>query len=441
MARVCLGPLTRALVVEEPSPVLDELLRAGGMDVVRYEGSPDEDRLRALLAEHRSQVLFKRSQVEVSEDVIAASEHLLAVQLCCIGDDSVDKDAAAAHGVMVFNDPVSNGRSVVELALAHLIALSRRLYETEPACRGGRWDKSSSERYEIRGKTLGVLGLGNIGRQIARAAEDLGMHVRFYDSRHAPCEVGLEFGWELATSVRDLLRSSDCVTVHLSATDVHGRSNRGVLDGGLLHELGADRPDDSPRIFLNLSRGFLHSAESLLEAVERGAIRRAAVDVYPNEPGLDQAWTNPYAREPRIAVTPHIGASTLEAQPRIARRVAHTILQFAQYGTLRDCVFDPRARLQLLEEGARGGQTLLAVAHATTRGTKRAVDEAIYDAGASNLSSVHRDFEAFGIAYELAEIDRPLDEREVRALVEKARAVTGDDQAMRSVRLLRAPSS
>jgi len=274
---------------------------------------------------------------------------------------------------MVFNDPVSNGRSVVELALAHLIALSRRLYETEPATRAGRWDKSSAERYEIRGKALGVLGLGNIGRQVARAAEDLGMQVRFYDSRHAPCEVGLEFGWDLATSVRDLLRTSDCVTVHLSATDVHGRSNRGVLDGGLLHDLGADRPDESPRIFLNLSRGFLHSAESLLEAVERGAIRRAAVDVYPNEPGLDQAWTNPYAREPRIAVTPHIGAATLEAQPRIARRVAHTILQFAQYGTLRDCVFDPRARLQLLEEGARGGQTLLAVAHATTRGTKRVV--------------------------------------------------------------------
>ena len=95
----------------------------------------------------------------------------------------------------------------------------------------------------------------------------------------------------------------------------------------------------------------------------------------------------------------------------------------------------------MLEEGARGGQNLLAVAHATTRGTKRAVDEAIYDAGASNLSSVHRDFEAYGIAYELAEIDRPLDEREVRALIEKARTVTGDDRAMRSVRLLRAPVS
>lgn len=436
MARIHLGPIQRVLIVEEPSLVLDDMLREGGVEhVERFKGSPDEDRLISMAREHRSQVLFKRSKVPVSRKVIEACEDLLAIQLCCIGDDSIDKPAAAEHGVMVFNDPISNGRSVVELVVAHLIALSRRLYETEPRCRQGIWDKNSTERYEIKGKTLGILGLGNIGRQVARAAEGLGMNIRFYDSRYAPTEVGVEFGWDAASSIRDLFRSSDYVTVHLSATDLHGESNRGLLDGGLLEELGADRPESSPRAFINLSRGFLHSAESLLSAIDAGRIRRAAVDVYPSEPGIgDSDWKNPYADEPRVALTPHIGAATQEAQPRIARRVAHTFLQFSRYGSIRDCVYAPKARLQLVEEGGGDAQALLAVAHSSARGTKRLIDEAIYEAGADNVSSVHRDFDELGLAYDLAALDRPLSKEELLGLVEGARKVTGDPMVIRSIR-------
>ncbi len=433
MARMLMGPLTRALVVEGPDHTLDELLRDQGMTVTRMEHAPDEVELIDALKGSRAQVLFKRSRAPVTRAVVEACPDLFAIQLCCIGDDSVDKQACADHGVMVFNDPVSNGRSVVELVIAHLISLSRRLYETDPACRRGVWDKNNTERYEIKGKVLGLLGLGNIGRQVARAAEALGMRVRFYDSRYAASEVGVEFGWEAASSIEDLMAGSDYVSVHFSARNDRGETNEGVLTEADLKALGRDRPAGSPRIFLNLGRGFLHTPEALLAAIASGSVRRAAVDVYPIEPRGQEEWLNPYAEEPRVAVTPHIGAATQEAQPRIAKRVAWTMGQFSRNGTVRDMVFSPRARLGLVDQTTRS-KVLLAVAHSTARGTKRAVDEAIYQAGASNLSSVHRDFEDLGVAYDLSIIDRPLSEDEIAGLVEMAGEVTGDPRAIRSVR-------
>lgn len=433
MARIHLGPLQRALVVENPDPTLDAWLAEDAVEVVRVTHGVGEAELIDLLRKHRSQALFKRSRVEVTRRVVESCPDLLVVQLCCIGDDSVDKAATADHGVMVFNDPVSNGRSVVELAIGHLIALSRRLYETDVECRRGGWDKSNTERYEIQGKVLGVLGLGNIGRQVARAAESLGMRVRFYDNRDVAVEVGTEFGWEAAGGLVDLFRGSDYVTVHVSADDVTGRSNTGFIDGELLMQLGADRPFESPRVFLNLARGNLYAPADLLAAVRAGRIRRAAVDVYPDEPRGKEAWQNPYQDEPRIAVTPHIGAATNEAQPRIARRVAQTFRAFSRHGAVRDCVYGPRVRLGLTDDGEEG-RALLAVAHGTRRGTKRAIDDAIFQAGASNLASVHKDFEHLGVAYDLAALDRPLTEAAIAELARSAAALTGDPSAIRSVR-------
>ena len=438
MARIHLGPLERAIVVEDPDTSLDALLEAQGISVHRVSGTaPDAANMIRLMQETRAQIIFKRSRVPVSRALLEACPDLLLVQLCCIGDDSVDKQACADHGVMVLNDPISNNRSVVELAIAHLIGLSRRLVETDAACRAGVWEKSNTGRYEIMGKTLGVVGMGNIGRATARACEALGMKICFYDNRLVAHEVGQELGWRACSSMEEVFRTSDCVTVHLSARDVEGHSNEGALTRELLMQLGADMPEDSPRIFLNLSRGFLFQAEDLLAAVESGRIRRAAVDVYPQEPrGKSDPWTNPYAQEPRVVVTPHIGASTLEAQPRIARRVSETVRLFSQLGVVRDCVLAPRAQISLGEDAAKAG-AILAVAHATTRGTKRAVDEVIFASGASNLSSTHRDFASYGVAYDLAALDQPLTEAQIRQLVADAGEQLGDANAIRSVRQIR----
>jgi D-3-phosphoglycerate dehydrogenase len=400
--------------------------------VDRASEVPDEAGLIRMLQGGGHEVLFKRSRVPVTRAVIEACPSLLAIQLCCIGDDSVDKRACADNGVLVFNDPVSNGRSVVELAVAHLIALSRRLYETNEHTRAGGFDKSQTERFEVQGRVLGILGLGNIGRQVARAAESLGMRVVFHDTREVAREIGIEMGWEEVATIDALFRRSDCVTVHVSAEDYRGRTNRGLLTRDHFAQLGADRPAPSPRLFLNLARGFLFDPADLLAAIAARQVGRAAVDVYPEEPRGSAPWQNPYASEPRVATTPHLGAATLDAQPRIARRVAHTFRAFNQQGTLRDCVFRPRLALGLGE--IEPGSTLLAVVHSTRRGSRKALQDAIFEAGASNLSTVHQDFEDLGMAYDLSAIDRPLDAAQIRRVLTHAAELTGEAGSIRSIR-------
>ena len=430
MARICTEPFSRALVVEGPHAALDGYLLEAGMAAVRLDAVPDEDALIAEIHRTDAQVLFKRSRVPVTRRIVEACPGLYAVQLCSIGTDSVDLDACAEHGVMVFNDPVSNGRSVVELAIGHILALARRLYETDVAMNLHQWEKTAKGRFEVLGKELGIVGLGNIGRQVARAAEGLGMRVRFYDSRDVAQEVGVEMGWTRCDSLVDLFRTSDVVSIHTSAQDAQGSDNAGFLDA-VLEELAAERPDPSPRIFLNLARGNLHASEALLGAIEAGAIRRAAVDVFPSEPNPGQTdWKNPYAGEPRVTTTPHIGASTLEAQPRIARRVATTIRQFSESGSLRDCVYAPRTTIEL--ESSRGAAAL-AVVHSVSRGTKKAVDDAIFAAEVSNLGSSHRDFPN-GIAYDLSVLDRPLQRDELDEPVERAATLANEPRAIRSIR-------
>ncbi|MEQ1500640.1 MAG: NAD(P)-dependent oxidoreductase [Myxococcota bacterium] len=436
MARIRLHPFDSALVIESPHASLDGFLERAGIKATRVDAVRSDEALIEALRSTGAQVLFKRSRVPVTRAVIEACPELYAVQLCCIGTDSVDKDACAEAGVMVFNDPISNGRSVVELAIGHLVALSRRLYETDAAMRNHGWDKSESGRFEVLGKTLGIVGLGNIGRQVARASEALGMRIQFFDTRPVAQEVGLEMGWTSCGSLAELFRSSDLVTVHTSARDAWDNDNAGLLDP-VLAQLGADRPSPSPRVFLNLARGNLHSTAALLDAVGSGGIRYAAVDVFPQEPAPgEKTWQNPYAGEPRIACTPHVGAATLEAQPRIARRVASTIERFSRHGDLRDCVFEPRATLSLGEQVE--GQAVLAVCHSVSRGTKKAVDDAIFEAEASNLGSTHRDF-PIGVAYDLSAVDRPLRRDELDRLVERASHLATDGRAIRSVRQIVVP--
>ena len=433
MPRIHNGPIERALVVENPHPSIKTLLEERGVTVEWLDASPSEEELIQHLQAGRHQVLFKRSRVAVSRRVVEACPSLLAIQLCCIGDDSVDKQACADEGVLVFNDPVSNGRSVVELVIGQLIGLSRQLFETFDATHQGIWQKTAVERYEIRGKMLGVYGLGRIGRGTARAAEALGMNVQFWDNREVAQEVGQEMGWVLAESPEKLFASSDAVTMHVSAADTHGSSNEDLLPRKLLETLGSERPENSPRIFINAARGLLFKPEWLIDAVRGGQIRRAAVDVYPNEPGNNTSgWNNPYAGEPRIATTPHIGAATQEAQPRIARRVCQTLRAYSEFGAVRDCVFSPRTVISMTDE--LPGRALLFVVHATTRGTKRALDDSIYAAQADNLRSAHRDFPRWGIALDVNLLDRPLTAQQLEALVQRMQTETGDPNAVRLVR-------
>jgi D-3-phosphoglycerate dehydrogenase len=346
----------------------------------------------------------------------------------------VDKAACAKQGVLVMNDPVSNGRSVAEMVIGEIIGVSRRLFESVEQMRTSLWKKDSLQRFEVQGKRIGILGLGKIGRQVAQLAQAMGMEVYFRDMADVPKEVGIAMGWHPVKNTEELFRIADFVTIHVSAEDPHGRPNRNIITAEHLRAF-ADKPYDGPRIFLNLARGLIVDPDVLKEAVRERHATYVITDVFPEEPGeaSTKAWVNPYEGEPRILATPHIGAATAEAQPRIARYVARTTQLFNEFGMIRNCVYEPRA---VIDFDVSMAKSMLAVVHVDKRGTKKAVDDAIYNSGASNIRSAHVDFPKFGIAYDLSALDQHLTQEQCDALVAEATSLTRDPTAIRWVRTI-----
>ncbi len=424
----------RALILENPHPDLDGYLSELGIEPERLPESATQDEafVRQRLTEGGHDLLFKRSRFPVDEALLQSAPHLAAVVLCCIGDDSVDKEACARHGVLVLNDPVSNGRSVAELVMGEMICLARRIFDSHDAGRRHLWTKDANERYELKGKTLGIIGLGNIGKQVARMADAFGMDVLFYDTHVVAREVGLALGWRSVGSLAEAFAQSDVISLHVSAEDRSGRSNRDLITPQHLASLASERGPGSPRLFLNAARGFLYEPDDLVAAVEAGHVRAAAVDVFPLEPGSKRdAWENPYAKEGGIVTTPHIGAATQEAQPRIARYVAGSTRLLQQYGTVRDTVYMPQHTIGVESDAP---YWTLAVVHADARGTRKAIADTIYDAGVSTLHSAHRDFATYGIAYDVSALDAPLPDDALDAIVDTAARLTGNADAIRSIR-------
>lgn len=424
----------RALVLEHPDPSLDALLREQGLEVERLPEEATQDRAFVLnrLRSGQHDLLFKRSRFVVDDEVLAASDRLAAVLICAIGDDSVDKAACARAGVMVMNDPVSNGRSVAEMVMGEMIVLARRLFTSHEAGRQNRWTKDATRRYELKGKTISVVGLGNIGRQVAQMAESFGMTVQFFDTNEVAREVGQALGYRPTKTLLDAFREADIVTLHTSAEDGRGASNAGMITYEHLAALGANRPEPSPRLFVNAARGFLVDPADLRRAIDEGAVRGVAVDVFADEPGSKaDAWENPFADVEDAVTTPHIGAATVEAQPRIALHMAGTARLMNLYGTVRDTVFAPRQTIGVDAEPPAYG---LAVVHSDVRGTRKAIADALYDAGASTLQSAHRDIPRYGIAYDLSAIDRELPREALDDLIERARRLSGEPTAIRSIR-------
>ena len=430
----------KAMVLENPDESLDEYLAEQGIETERYPRGVDPEKVIERLEEGQHDLIFKRSRFQVDRRVLQASDELAAVMLCCIGDDSVDKQACAEEGVMVMNDPISNGWSVVEMVLGEMVCLARRIFGAVQATAHSDWTKDKRHRYELRGKSLSIIGLGNIGKQVAQMAEKFGMEINFYDNHEVAREVGSTLGWNACDSLSEAFRLGDFVTVHVSAEDHRGNSNNGLLNyADHFSQLGADRGDKSPRIFVNASRGFLFEPDDLIEAVEEGQVRHALVDVYPEEPsGKTDPWSNPYEGHDRIWGTPHIGAATQEAQPRIAKHMANTTHLFNRYGTVRDEVFATGQSISVDSEDPR---YVLTVVHSDARGTKKAVDDCIYEAGLSNLGSSHRDFPRFGFAYDINAIDEPLSESQLEELVSSARSLSDDETAIRAIRMVDVASS
>ena len=311
------GPL-RVLLLENIHPDAVARLGKDGYHVETRPRALDEDELVAAVAD--VSVLGIRSGTVVTERVLDAAPGLLAVGAFCIGVNQIDLAAAARRGIAVFNAPFSNTRSVVELALAEIIAMTRRLTDKNAQMHAGTWDKSAAGSHEVRGRRLGIVGYGNIGGQLSVLAESLGMTVFFYDTADK-----LALGnARRCGSMEELLEIADVVTLH-----VDGRPGNSGLFGEA--EFAAMRPG---AIFLNLSRGFVVDHGALRRHIESGALAGAAVDVFPAEPrGRGELFDSELRGLPNVILTPHIGGSTEEAQQDIGEFVAGKLHDYASSGT------------------------------------------------------------------------------------------------------------
>jgi phosphoglycerate dehydrogenase-like enzyme/DNA-binding SARP family transcriptional activator len=325
-----LDTLNRALLLENIHPDATARLTKAGYQVQTLSRALGEDEL--IEAAQGISLLGIRSQTQVTERVLAAAPSLLAVGAFCIGTNQIDLTAAAKRGVAVFNAPFSNTRSVVELAIAEIISLARRLPEKNVKMHDGVWDKSAKGAHEVRGRKLGIVGYGNIGTQLSVIAESLGMSVFFYDIADK-----LAIGnARRCSTLQELLESVETVTLH-----VDGRAgNRGFFGED---EFAVMRPRS---LFLNLSRGFVVDHAALRRHIESGHIAGAAIDVFPKEPKSNgEEFVSELRGLPNVILTPHIGGSTEEAQQDIGEFVSGKLADFAAGGATAMSVNMPHVAL------------------------------------------------------------------------------------------------
>ena len=330
----------RAVLLENVHPDAVALLESTGAEVEAVDRALDEAELADAL--RGVQLLGIRSKTDVPASVLAdprASE-LVAIGAFCIGTNQIDVGTATGRGVAVFNAPFSNTRSVVELALAEIIALTRRLTQKNADMHAGVWDKSATGAHEVRGRRLGIVGYGNIGAQLSVLAEALGMTVSFYDTAD---KLALGNARRCQT-LEELLSSSDIVTLH-----VDGRPGNNDMFGA--EQFAAMRPGS---LFLNLSRGFVVDHQALRACVESGQIAGAAIDVFPVEPrGRGEEFVSELRGLPNVILTPHIGGSTEEAQQDIGRYVAGKLRDFVTDGTTTMSVNLPHLALPARNDAHR----------------------------------------------------------------------------------------
>jgi D-3-phosphoglycerate dehydrogenase len=328
----------RALLLEGIHPDAVVGLEKNGYAVETVARALDEDELIARMPE--IQLLGIRSKTTVSDAVLAAAPELLAVGAFCIGTNQIDLPAASRRGVAVFNAPFSNTRSVVELVVSEIIALTRRLVEKNAGMHAGVWDKSAEGSHEVRGRRLGIVGYGNIGSQLSVLAENLGMSVFFYDTADK-----LALGnARRCSSMEELLTAVDVVTLH-----VDGRLGNSGLFGEA--QFAQMRPGS---LFLNLSRGFVVDHAALRRHVESGHLAGAAIDVFPHEPkGRGDEFVSKLRGLPNVIITPHIGGSTEEAQQDIGQFVAGKLHDFVSAGNTSLSVNVPAVSLTSQTGGHR----------------------------------------------------------------------------------------
>lgn len=321
----------RFLLLENIHPVAAERLRAAGFHVETEKTSLQGD----ALAERLQGFHFVgiRSKTQVTADVLARTPDLHAIGAFCIGTNQIDLVEANRLGIPAFNAPFSNTRSVAELVLAEVVMLARKVPDRSREVHAGGWQKSAAGSHEVRGKTLGIVGYGHIGRQVGVLAEQFGMRVIFFDVATV-----LPMGNNHPVSSLDaLLEQSDYVTLHVPATP---QTEWMIAEPQLARmKQGA--------VLLNLSRGTVVDIPALASALRSGHLGGAAVDVYPREPegNVDAGFETELQGCDNVLLTPHIGGSTVEAQRSIGEEVAATLTRFVSEGATKGAVNFPEVEL------------------------------------------------------------------------------------------------
>ena len=319
----------KILLLEDVHPVAFDNLAEDGFAVELIDKSLTEDQLiEKIQGVH---VLGIRSKTQVTKRVLDAANKLLVIGAFCIGTSQIDLDYAKKRGVVVFNAPYSNTRSVVELAVGQIIMLMRFIFPRSLEMHSGNWNKTATSSKEVRGKNLGIVGYGNIGKQLSVLAEALGMRVYYYDIED---RLALGNAVKCAT-LEDLLNVSDVVSLHLDDNP----ANKNFIGEREINQMrhGA--------FLMNLSRGFVIDIPSLVNALKEGKLAGAAVDVFPDEPKSNGQYLSELQGLPNVILTPHIGGSTEEAQRNIADFVPNKIMYYINSGNTVDAVNFPNIRL------------------------------------------------------------------------------------------------
>ena len=329
----------RVLLLEGISDrAVDVLNMAGYHRIERVATALDGPALRERLQGIR--LLGIRSRTQITADAIDGIRSLVAVGCFSVGTNQVDLAACAQMGIPVFNAPFSNTRSVAELTIAEIVMLVRRVFPKSVSAHQGGWDKSAVGSNEVRGKTLGIVGYGNIGSQLAMLAEAMGMTVIYYDHtdklRHGNTEP--------VDSLDELLARADVVSLHLPETPatigLMGREQLARMKRGAC--------------FINNARGSIFDPQALAEALRSGHLAGAAVDVFPVEPSSNaERFVSPLQGLDNVILTPHIGGSTAEAQERIGVEVARKFVEYSDVGSTTGAVNFPQVQLSPRPAGTR----------------------------------------------------------------------------------------
>lgn len=308
----------KALLLENIHSDAVKSLNARGFEVVEHHGAMTEDELISALQD--VDYVGIRSRTFITRRVLDNAPKLRGIGAFCIGTNQIDLQAATEKGIAVFNAPYSNTRSVVELAISEIIAMARHLTDRNKDMHAGIWNKSAIGSHEVRGRSLGIVGYGNIGSQLSVVAESLGMHVYFYDLADR-----LALGnAQKVDSLEELLGTAETISLH-----VDGRAENKNMFGAKEFEQMRNRA-----LFLNLCRGHVVDLEALRDNLVSGKLAGAAIDVYPTEPKTkDEPFVSPLQGLPNVILTPHIGGSTQEAQVDIGRYVAGKLADYELQGS------------------------------------------------------------------------------------------------------------